>query len=394
MKKILLASSALAVAFATSAHADTPKITVGGSTDWQVGIMSDDADANQRSHAFYNDTEIDFNIDGKADNGLGYGAVIVIEADVTNDAQGEGTNAARTFIYLDGSWGRVELGSNYAPSKTMKVDAAKIARATGGIDGKWYRYANNPGQTTYISSPDLPLGYGVLNLSGATSAFYGDETQENVNKIVYYTPVWNGFQAGISYSPNDSDRGQGIARADNRPGVALPDGFFTLGRVENVWSGALSYDAKYDNGLGVALAGTFERGDSEITGAAGFEDLFAWNVGGKLSYEGFAVAGSYGDWDDSLGATGNRNDQNSYWTAGAAYEHGPYGISVTYLNSTVERGTGNGENEFDNLVFSADYQLAPGLTPYAELSLYDADAAVNANDNDGHVFLLGTQLNF
>ena len=67
MKKILLASSALALACTGSAHADTPKITVGGTIDWQVGIMSDDADANQRSHAFYNDTEIDFNIDGKAD---------------------------------------------------------------------------------------------------------------------------------------------------------------------------------------------------------------------------------------------------------------------------------------------------------------------------------------
>ena len=388
MKKILLASSALAVAFAASAHADTPKITVGGFTDWQVGVMSDDQDANQRSHAFYNDTEINFNIDGKADNGLGYGAVIVLEADVTNDADAQGTNAAQTYIYLDGSWGRVEMGSTIGASGNMKVDAATIARATGGVDGDWYRYANNAvltaggaGAATYLVTPDLPLAYGIQ------AGGFGAENQENTNKISYYTPVWNGFQAGVSYAPNDADRGQVIARADNRVGTAN-DGL-TFSRAENIFYGGLSYEGAWEQ-VGIALAGTFERGDAETAGAA---DLFAWNVGANLTYMGFSFAGSYGDWDDSL-SNGVNNDESHYWTLGAAYEFGPYGVSVTYLDSTMERGAANTENEFNILSVGADYQLAPGLTPYAEINFYDADANGTAADNDGHVFILGTQLNF
>ena len=42
-----------------------------------------------------------------------------------------------------------------------------------------------------------------------------------------------------------------------------------------------------------------------------------------------------------------------------------------------------------------DYKLAPGLTPYAEISYYRQEGGhSSANDNDGHVFLVGSQLNF
>lgn len=380
MKKLLLGTSMLAaVAFASAAQADTPKITVGGFIDWQVGVMSDDLDANQRSQAFFNDTEINFNIDGKADNGLGYGAVIVLEADVTDDFDSQGTNAALTYIYLDGSWGRFELGSNVGASGAMEVDAATIARATGGVDGDWYRYANvgtTGGTQNYIITPDLPLAY------GAHAGGFGLENQENTNKITYYSPNWNGFQLGLSYAPNDVDRGQVINRADNR---AVVNG---LSRAENIFYGGLSYETSYEN-VGIALAATAERGDAE---SAAYEDLMAYNVGAKLTYMGFSFAGSYGDWGDSLTLDASNLD-NDYWTLGASYEFGPYGVSVTYLDSTYEVA-GATDNDFDILSVGADYQLAPGLTPYAEISFYDQESALAANDNDGHVFLLGTQLNF
>lgn len=389
MKKLLLGSSMLAVvAFAASAQADTPKITVGGVIDWQVGIMSDDQDANQRAHAFRNDTEINFNVDGKTDAGLGYGAVIVLEADVTNDVDAQGTNAAETYIYLDGSWGRVQLGSAVGASGALKVDAASIARATGGIDGDWYYFANNAvttaggvGAATFLTSPDLPLAYGIQ------AGGFGNEAQENTNKVTYFTPRWSGFQAGISYAPNDADSGQTINRADNRTGVTN-DGL-TFSRAENIVSGGVNYQGAWDQ-VGIEAAATMERGSAETAGAA---DLFAWNVGAKLSYMGFSVAGSYGDWDDSL-SNGVNNDESYYWTLGGAYEFGPYGVSATYLKSQMERGAVGVENEFDNLSIGADYKLAPGLTPYAEISFYDADANGTAADNNGHVFLLGTMLNF
>ena len=114
MKKILLGTTGLvAVALlATAASAETPKVTLGGFSDFQSGWTHEDADAGVRSNGMRNDNEITVKVDGKTDGGLGYGAEIDLEADTTADADNQGANASRTFTYLEGNWGRVELGGN------------------------------------------------------------------------------------------------------------------------------------------------------------------------------------------------------------------------------------------------------------------------------------------
>jgi len=201
--------------------------------------------------------------------------------------------------------------------------------------------------------------------------------------VTYYSPRFSGFQLGLSYAANDRNRGQNIDLSDNN-----------AGRADTIFTGALNYQGNY-NGFGVGAAANIEYGNAE---AATTEDLFAWNVGATLSYKGFSIAGSYADWDDSLSDSTFATvlDSADFFTLGAAYEHGPYGISVTYIDSSYEI-VGGTENTFENIVVSADYQLAPGLTPYAEVSFFDVDvdgAAAAPGQNDGTVFLFGTQLNF
>lgn len=369
MKKILLGTTALlgAAALSNAALADTPKITVGGFADFQAGIVGQDLDANQRSHGFRSDTEVSFKVDGKSDAGLGYGAEIWLEADVTSDADNQGTNASKTFVYLEGGWGRVEMGSNLGADATLKVDASSIARATGGIDGDWYYFVNKP-SAQFIATPDLPINYGSGN--------FGDESTENLNKLTYYTPRFSGFQLGLSYAVDTDDRGQNVTLADN-----------TAGQAENIFAAGINWEGKF-NQVGIVLAATGEMGDSE---SSLYEDLRAWNVGGKVTFSGFSLAASYGNQSDSLTLSSLNADDSYYWTVGGAYEFGPFGVSVTYLDS--EYDTGANSNDFSNLVIGADYKLAPGLTPYAEVSFFDANAATVA-DNDGTVVLIGTQLNF
>ena len=372
MKNILLGTTGLvgAAMLAASASAETPKVTVGGFIDFQAGFMSDDLDAAQRSQGFRNDSEVSVRVDGKSDSGLGYGAVIDLEADVTADANGEGLNASRTYIYLDGGWGRFELGSNQGSAATMAIDADNIAVATGGINGAWHYFANHPG-IGYISTPELPAEHGTVLAAGS-------ESTDNNNKITYYSPRFSGFQLGVSYAPDLTDKGQTVTRTD--VGASAGD----------VFDLALNWEGNWDMvSIGLAATGTFADGDT------GTEDINAWNVGGMLGYKGFSLAASYGDWDDSLRAVGGTNDDADYWTLGVAYEGGPWGVSATYMDSDYESGVaGGGSNDFDNLVIGADYKLAPGLTPYAEVSFYDYDAAGTASDNDGTVFILGTQLAF
>jgi len=415
MKKILLGTTTLigaASIFAGAALADTPKVTVGGYANFEAGYVSDDMDStataahagvNQRPQAFRNDDQVDFKIDGKSDAGLGYGGEIDLLADTTTDVQGRGFNASKTFVYLDGAkWGRVEMGSNVGADGAMKVDASSIAHATGGINGDWSYFAN--ANTQFLASPSLPLGYGAMTDSGsANNNFTGTHTEENLIKITYYTPRFAGFQLGVSYLPDQSNTGQGTSSLAI-PNPAGPNRTKdNAGLSANIFTGGLSYDNKFGD-VGVAAAVTGEDGKAQNRL---YEDLKAWEGGGKVSYMGASLAASYGSWGKSNTLTTDRSKDTHYWTVGGAYEYGPFGASLTYLNSQFDCGlgafTGNttncqvaGKDKFDNISLGADYKLAPGLTPYAEISWYDENAAtdVPSDKNKGYVGILGTQLNF
>ena len=388
MKNILLATTGLfgAAMLATAAGAATPKVTLGGFTDFQAGFTDDDNDTGVRESGFRNDSEIQIRVDGKTDGGLGYGAVIDLEADVTADADGEGTNASRTFTYLSGNWGKVELGSNSGAEATTRVDASTLAVATGGINGSWVYFVNgtagNFGGAAanggFITKAGLRAEHGVTNA-------INDESDENANKITYYSPRFSGFQLGVSYTPDLDDRGQTLTRSDTG---ALSQG--------DIWSGGINYEGKITNDVRLAASFTGEIGEGDRNGAVTANDYETYSVGALLGFKGFSLAGSWTDWSDSLGtsAAGTSDDATS-WTLGAGYEAGPFGLSVTYLSSEVEAG--NNTNEFDNVVIGADYKLAPGLTPYAEIAIYEFDeqgTGAGVYDNDGTAFILGTQVAF
>ena len=367
MKKILLGTTALigaATLFASAAHAEGPAVTLGGFIDFQAGYVSQDLDAvntvNGHNLKFQNDTRVDVKVDGKADNGLGYGAVIQLQADVSNDADNGGVNADKTYLFLESNYGRVELGSQVSPAKTMRVDASNFAHGTGGVDGDFYDFVNNAGAA--LVSPDLPLDAG-------TTA--GANTTENATKIVYYTPRAGGFQAGVSFAPDSGNRGTaaGFSNANN------------AAQAKNVFDLGLNYTGQYEQ-VGIAASATGSVGSAELVGT---NDLAAYALGLNLNYRGFTVGGSYGDWSDSLNTTGADTD---FWNVGLGYETGPFGASVSYFTSTA------GTTDFDNVIVGADYKLAPGLVPYVEVNFFDIDATGTASDNKGTAVLAGTQLTF
>ncbi len=392
MKKILLGTTALIGAvtlYAGAASAEDPKVTVGGFNTFEAGYTSSDFDAGERNQAFRNVTELHFNVAGKTDAGLGYGAEVDLQADINgassagDGSTGSGSNARRTYAWLQGDqWGHVEFGSNDGAARTMKVDAANIARATGGVDGDWSYFADvNVASTTtptggasgafaggaaFITAPRLPVEHGP-----ATG--YAMDTYANSTKVTYYTPRFSGLQLGVSYAPNLTDSGQTTNR--NLATVLAGD----------IWEGGLNYEGQFDQ-IGVAAAVTGETGETDATAG---NDLSAWNVGAKVAYMGFSVAGSYGDWKDSFAATGTDAD---YWTLGAAYENGPIGASVTYFESSTQP-TG-ADNKFKDVSVGVDYKLAPGLTPFVEYTWYNLDTESVTAENKGNVILVGSQLSF
>ncbi len=374
MKKVLLGTTALmsAAALAGAAHAAGPTVTVGGFIDFQAGFADQDSafatGGFSREQHIVTDTEIHVNVEGQADNGIVYGAVIELNADTDGDADGDGGNADKAYIYLESEAGRVEMGNNVSVVHSMKVDASTIARATGGIDGDFYRHVDVATGGPFLISPDLPSQF--------TTA-----VREDATKVSYFTPSFSGLQVGVSFTPDEGDTGTASGLSSD-----------TGTNQENVVGVGVKYSGEVE-GVGIHASATGEFGSAET---ATTEDVAAWALGLGADFEGFSVAGSWADWGESgLSTTAAPNDDQSFWTLGAAYENGPYGISVTYLQSEATQAAGTDEHEFSNLVVGADYQLAPGLVPYVEVSFFDTDDNVAASaDNDGSVVLVGAELTF
>jgi outer membrane protein OmpU len=360
------------VAFVSGAHAAEPTVSVGGIMNVEAGYGDNDdaytapGSSFSRDVKFANETEVHIQAQGQADNGIKYGAMVELEADVTADAKGEGLNADKTYLWAEGNFGRTEVGNSEPAQAIMAVNAASIARGTGGIDGNDEYYLNyfSPTGGAFLIHPDLP----TADVGGIV---------EDATKLSYITPKTSGFQGGLSYTP---DEGNGGTAA----------GFTTDadGDYENVIGWGLTYEAEVQ-GVGINVGFVGEFGENEL---ATVEDMNAWQLGASLSYEGFSVAGSFADWNDSYKTVGTTSGDQYFWNVGLAYEQGAFGASLGYIDSRKTEGAEI--NQFRNTVFSVDYAVAPGLVPYGEISFFEADAGGTTVDNEGTVVILGTYLIF
>jgi len=243
-------------------------------------------------------------------------------------------------------------------------------------------FAILPGLPTAAGLPgEANVGYPGSTLAGDTHA-----DRANANKVSYYTPRIQGLQAGLSFTPDQDERGTAAGFAG-----ASDNGSFI-----NVWNGGLNYQGQFD-ALTLNAAATGETGEAKDNGTVSSlnDDLQAYNLGLSVGFAGFTVGGSWTDAPEIGGVSADDVSLQAY-TLGGAYEFGPFGASLTYYNSTVENGTVAGTDaEFQNISVGADYKLAPGLMPYVEVSFFDTDDnTAGTSDNSGTVFIVGTQLTF
>ena len=127
MKKILLCSAALVgVAFAAAPAMAQVDVTVGGHTKNYVGYLSQD-NVDERNVDMLTESEIHFNAEGTADNGLTYGFHVETEAD-----SADGFAVEESYLYLASSLGRVNLGSEDGANYLLQVAAPS---ADANVDG-------------------------------------------------------------------------------------------------------------------------------------------------------------------------------------------------------------------------------------------------------------------
>lgn len=276
MKKTLLAA-ALMAGFAGIAHAET-SVTLYGIIDGGIGydrVKYDNGDKETRTGLIdgiqYGNR---WGLKGSEDLGNGLRANFVLESGFSlatgHQAQGGRLFGRQATLGLAGdSWGQLDFGRQTNISSKYYMDVH--GNAWGG--------------------------------TGSGAAFSSTDTVRLDNMVMYQTPNFSGFQAGVGYSFNAN-------------GAQAPK----LSNLTDTNNKALTVGARYKNGpIGAAL--TYENFRAvDIANVGRMKNQSAWNLSGSYDFEVVAVSLAFGqEYDGQYGSFYSKNfDSNNYAVSLAA----------------------------------------------------------------------------
>ena len=369
MKKTLLASAAIAGLVLASAPAQAQvELTIGGHSKNYIGFLDQDDAAATDTHSFdiIRETELHFNGESTLDNGLTFGFQVEAEVDGGDD----GNTIEESYIYLSGTWGRVNLGSENGAAYLLQVAAPS---ADSNIDG--IRQYINPVNVANLAV--VPAGIAANLPAGSTEVDgfdYDNDITGQAEKLTYLSPNFNGFQIGASYTPDVGDNNSSTGLAGfNTDDVALEEAYEVSARYEGVASN-----------LGYALGAGYTSIQNE---AAGADDLEEWNVGLDVDAGPFGIGVVYTDFDNGAAA----NSDADTLVVGVDYTTGAFKFGASYFTQDDETN-GAGELETDRYTGGVVYTAGAGLSFRGSISYIDHE--VGAADADATSVLGGVQINF
>lgn len=366
MKKLLLSGAALVAMAATPAMAEGLSLDLSGHFKG-YGVYTDAENNDTREFNFRKETEVHFTGETTLDSGLTVGVHVEMNVDTdevnsevtattgtTTDSNGDTTANAVTgitstssnrtieesYMYLSGGWGRVNFGEEDGAAYLLQVAAPS---ADANIDGL----------RQYIST----------SVEGRLD--YDQATSGTSNKLTYMTPVFNGFQAGVSYVPTVDDAANGTVAAADETDGGLSDGYELAARYEGEFEG-----------VGVTVGAGFGDYDGETA----TDDRDAWNAGLDLDFSGVGFGVSY--LEEEVASDTDRE----VLVVGADYEMGAYKLGATWLNQDGDTGV----DELDRYTVGASYAYGPGMSFRGAVSVIDNDT----DSSDETQVTLGTQVKF
>ncbi len=394
MKKVLLGTSAVALAsaFANSAYAADWEVTVGGYMEqyaaWASpdvdGLVDDDYDGIDNK----GEAEIHFKPSITLDNGLKIGADVQLEGNTDGADQID-----ESFLFIDGSFGRVLLGSENSAGYLMNYGAPDVT----------FLNVNSGSLTKFVPFSGTALGDAAIDIDGDLidddivglqtgadvfrgtlgSTFIENGRNNDAQRFTYFTPRFAGFQVGVSYArdPRQDDQAQ-----------------LNLDVEETGLSNIVDVGANYVNSFGafdIAISGRYGiafNNEDVISDVFDEDDdveldsnpqVFGGGV--NLGFAGFTVGGSWAEQNNTL------FDDGTGWDAGVSYETGPWGISLTYFrgenvdDEAVAGGFLGSDEELKQYLIGINYDLATGvaLNAFGAYADFDEDIGDFNVDGDG-----------
>jgi predicted porin len=403
MKKILLATTAVAAvalasgdAHAQSSAAGPIKLGLGGYFQFYgvYGSQSDDAGRpgeHRHNFDFKREAEIFFTGQTKFDNGLIAGVDVQLEAEPCTDQIDE------SYIWFQGDWGRLILGSENSAPYLLAVGAPTVDPNFDGQDPNYRLFSGVLGSTSAPTGvPTTLTGGRTVSLGISAIDAYVPLISGDSEKITYLSPRIAGFRAGVSFTPDNSEEGtsgQIKAKGGSFAGMPFND--------DVQYSNVISLGVNYENKLGPVsvLAGAgYERGSLE-SGVERFglssgvldDSRNSWQAGVDLGFAGFHFGGGYYQDDNGV----DDGTQKS-WALGLTYTVGPLTVGASYLDAKRELGfIGSAEDEkLQRILVGGRYVVGPGVDLRASAQKYIYDAGDLSAGNNAWFGVVGTTLSF
>ncbi|MBE1237273.1 porin [Phaeovibrio sulfidiphilus] len=351
MKRVLIGATALIGAQIASPAMAAEKIQLelGGYMEQFFGGVKAIKDGNLGggSSGFGMDRETRVFVQGKTnlDNGITVGAHINLRAEGSNMQ----VNTKRQYAWMSGDFGWFGIGEQNGVVDRFAVTAPDQGGRNNHELLDWMNFA-------YTGAGKKGHTHRIPTLK----SFIDD----NSLRVMYITPSFHGFSAGVSYAPwAEVNRNSGVRVREKREGsnevqvgVAYTG---SLGEIETKWDASLS---------------------TTIDGV----DRWLYRSGLSFGYAGWTVGGAY------LGTSSSESKRGNVWNGsanhifnenlmelGARYLFGPYGLSMTYGQNVSSQGKAMMAHA------AGTYEMGPGVTLIGQLFYGESDGKINYDTGHG-----------
>ena len=301
------------------------------------------------------------------------------------------------YLYVDGFYGRLELGNTAGVYDSMRLGADTIALGSGGINGTFVRTAKLDAGFTYILSPNSFLSQNFGFYNNSIDQDHWNDTKY-LTKLNYLSPDFYGFQVGVSIIPNTSLKKDYYGNLSNL--ASLGNNEVNFGTFLNY---GVSYINSFDN-LGVAVSFVGEQNISNSLNETSDvkEDIAyefkSYEIGANINYFGWTIAGSIGRLETNKNKIATTDplyktlrEKGEYMTYGFAYELGDLAMSITYFESEYKDYT-----RFNALSIAAEKRMYKGFSIYGEYTNYESESIKGTikTTHEGNSIFGGIMYNF
>ncbi len=357
MRRLLATSGAMLGALAGGgARGDGVELQVGGEFNAAYMAVFDDngegEPGNERNTGgVFQDAEIHFTGSTVLHNGLEVGARIELTGE--DDA---GSQIDESWIYFSGGFGEIRMGSFDDALALMCVFP--------------------PGGTENFSAFS-PNQWGA-NTVTSNNVCTGVDDEGDAQKVLYLSPVFGGFQLGLSYTPSGDKKthGDGVG-----PHLGMPTNEEDASRHNASVYGTYSYETE-DWSVQVGAGGSWEGNVEKADGGPNREESEFYQAGALVGIDDFSFGASfqfYNDDDLFLATLENGDVVAGRWVLGigAAYELEPwtFGVGYSILQADIAIAGAPDENfTQQRAALTARYELGSGIDLDGELAYTWTDA--------------------